>query len=242
METIMKKKLLTLAICGGLAAAMPAISQAQLVVNDPVNLAQNVIQAQQLVQQLANLKEQLSTQQGMYGAMTGASGMGGLLPNSTSTYKENLPQDASTIYSDATNGNSSIANDASSMSSKFDDQIAGMDKTEALDFVQKQVKEKGAYDRVMTENAYNNQMRELDDIQTLTEQIDSTTSQKEISDLQARISTAQGAIQAEQTKVNLMSMMQSSQDKILEQQHDTAVERWMIGDVQDNTAPDVTNF
>jgi hypothetical protein len=50
--------------------------------------------------------------------------------------------------------------------------------TEALDLVNQRLKEKGAYDRVMAQQAYNNQMRELEDIQTLTNQIDTTTSQK----------------------------------------------------------------
>lgn len=241
METIMKKKLLTLAICGGLAAAMPAISQAQLVVNDPVNLAQNVIQAQQLIQQLANLKEQLSTQQGMYGAMTGASGMGGMLPNSTSTYQKNLPEDWSQVYSDAMNSNSSVTGSAQSMLSEFDSEVEGMEPAEAMTVVKTRMREKGAYDRVMAQTAYNNQMRELEDIQTLTDQIDSTTSQKEIADLQARISTAQGAIQGEQTKIQLMAMLQQSQDKMLQKQKEAAAKKWAMGEnSSDNESPKVS--
>lgn len=93
----------------------------------------------------------------------------------------------------------------------------------------------------MAQQAYNNQMRELEDIQTLTNQIDTTTSQKEIADLQARISTAQGAIQGEQAKLQLMAILQQSQDKVLQQQQQTAVRRYVIGDQNDSLeAPNLT--
>jgi len=237
----MKKHTLALAVSAALVG-LPLTSNAQFIVNDPVNLAQNMAQVQQMIQQLANLKEQLSTQQGMYGAMTGSSGMGGMLPDSTSTYQQNLPEDWNKVYADAMNSNSSVTGDAQSMLSQYDSEIEGMDRIEAMDYVNQRLREKGAYDRVVAQKAYNNQMRELEDIQALTDRIDSTTSQKEISDLQARISTAQGAIQGEQTKIQLMAVLQESQNKLLEQQQKKAVDRWLLGEPGNNTSPDITNF
>lgn len=235
----MKKHTLALAVSAALVG-LPLTSNAQFIVNDPVNLAQNMAQVQQMIQQLANLKEQLSTQQGMYGAMTGSSGMGGMLPDSTSTYQKNLPEDWNRVYADAMNSNSSVTGDAQSMLSQFDSQIEGMDPEEAMNFTKARMREKGAYDRVLAQTAYNNQMRELEDIQALTDRIDSTTSQKEIADLQARIGTAQGAIQGEQAKLQLMSMLQSSQDKILQQQRSQAAKRWAVGTgSDDNQSPTI---
>jgi type IV secretion system protein VirB5 len=139
------------------------------------------------------------------------------------------------------NSNSSITGSVRDMLGQFDSEVENMGRTEALDLVNQRLKEKGAYDRVMAQQAYNNQMRELEDIQTLTNQIDTTTSQKEIADLQARISTAQGAIQGEQAKLQLMAILQQSQDKVLQQQQQTAVRRYVIGDQNDSLeAPNLT--
>lgn len=235
----MKKHTLALAVSAALVG-LPLTSNAQFIVNDPVNLAQNMAQVQQMIQQLANLKEQLSTQQGMYGAMTGSSGMGGMLPDSTSTYQKNLPEDWNKVYADAMNSNSSVTGDAQSMLKQFDGQIQSMEPDEAMAYTKERLREKGAYDRTIAQTAYNNQMRELEDIQALTDRIDSTTSQKEIADLQARIATAQGAIQGESVKLQLMANLQQSQDKMLQNQRELAIKRWTIGkDYDDNRSPEI---
>lgn len=211
----------------------PLAANAQVIVNDPAVMSQQVIQVANMVEQLAQLKSQLETQERMYSSLSGASGLGGLLSQSTSVLRANLPNDWSKVYSDAMNTNSSVTGSAQSMLRQFDSQIEGMDRGEAVIFMNQQMREKGAYDRAMAQTAYNNQMQELNDIQTLTNQIDSTASQKEISDLQARIGTAQGAIQGEQAKLQLMAMLQKSQGEMLQQQKNQAVRRYSIGDSSD---------
>jgi len=214
-------------------AALPNTSFAQVVVADPAGIVQQTATVKNLLEQLANLKEQLNTQKGMYGAMTGAGGYGSMRSDSTSTLQKNLPADWSRVYSDAMNNDSSITGSVRDMMGQFDQELASMSRSDALDLVRKRMTEKGAYDRVMAEQAYNNQMRELQDIEALTQQIDSTKSQKEISDLSARIQTASGAIQGEQTKLQLMSILQQSQDKMYQQQQEKAVRRYVIGDDDD---------
>ncbi|XDJ36617.1 MAG: type IV secretion system protein (plasmid) [Burkholderia sp.] len=76
-------------------------------------------------------------------------------------------------------------------------------------------------------------MRELNDIQALTDQINKTTTPKQIMDLQARIQTAQGAIQGEQAKLQLMAMAQQAQDKLLKAQQEEALTRYTIGTDQE---------
>ncbi|HHG5524310.1 type IV secretion system protein [Pseudomonas aeruginosa] len=227
MKTILRNCSVAMFLAG---AGLPAVSQAQVVVEDPGVLAQALAQVENMVQQLAQLKAQLETQKAMYESMTGARGFGSVLPDSTGILQQNLPQDWRKIYSDAMNSSSSITGSVRDMVGRFDSEIQGMGRIEALEFVNQRIKEKGAYDRVMAERAYNNQMRELQDIQALTAQIDTTTTQKEIADLQARIQTAGGAIQGEQAKLQLMAMLQQAQDKVLEQQKETAVRRYVIGE------------
>lgn len=229
------------ALALSLAAGWPVVSHAQVVVEDPGVLANSALQVQNMIQQLANLKSQLEAQESMLRSMTGSRGFGAMLPDSASTLQQNLPADWSRIYSDAINANSSITGSVRDMVGQFDREVTGLNRQAALDLVNKRLKEKGAYDRVMAERAYNNQMRELQDIQALTARIDTTTSQKEISDLQARIQTASGAIQGEQAKLQLMSILQKSQDKVYRQQQETAVRRYVIGDPNDPLeAPNLT--
>ncbi|PNV26472.1 type IV secretion system protein [Xanthomonas citri] len=235
----MKMKLLA----GALAVALitPSV-HAQMIVEDPGVLANTIQQISYMTQQLAEAKSQVEQLRQQYAALTGNSGMGALMPNSASTLRENLPEDWTKVYSDAMNSSSSITGSAQQLLGQFDSQISNMGRGDALTFIRKQMREKGAYDRVMAENAYNNQMRELQDIEALTRQIDRTTSMKQIADLQARIQTSNGAIQGEQAKLQLMSMLQQSQDRILQSQQEKAVRRYTIGEEGESfTAPRLSN-
>lgn len=220
-------------------AATCASARAQIVVTDPTSLAQR---AANFLQQIAEMKRQLDQARQQYDAITGSVGnYQGLLPTSVGTLKGNLPQNWSQVYSDAMNSTSSVSGPASSILSQFDGQIRGMGRGDALHFIDQKLHEKGAYDRAMTEQAYNNQMRELNDMQALTAQIGQASSSKQILDLQARIQTAQGAIHGEQAKLALMAMGQQSQKELLKQQQAVAQKRYLLGDDSEaNTAPNLT--
>ena len=136
------------------------------------------------------------------------------------------------------NSTSSVTGDVQSMVGDFNSEIDDMNPSDAIKALNKKLAEKGAYDRVIAEKAYNNQMQELSDMQELTEQISTTKDVKEVADLQARIQTAQGAIQGEQAKLKLMSMLQESQDKLYEAQRERAVGNFIYGtDGGHNPAP-----
>jgi type IV secretion system protein VirB5 len=196
----------------------------------------------QMAAQLTNMKAQLQQAQQQYMALTGSSGIGSMLSGDTSLLRGNLPSNWNQVYADAMNSSSSVSGSASSILSSFQGQINGMGRTDALAFINQKLEEKGATDRAMGMQSYNNEMAELNNIQTLTDQIDRTTTPKEIMDLQARIQTAQGSIQGEQAKLRLMAMLQQSQDKLLQQQQALAVQRYTIGtSADDNTTPDLGN-
>ena len=219
-------------------AASCAGAHAQIVVTDPTSLAQR---ATNFLQQIAQMKAQLDQARRQYEAMSGTLGSyQNILPTSTSTLRNNLPQNWSQVYSDAMNSTSSVSGSASSILSQFDNQIRGRGRGDALKFIDQKLHEKGAYDRAMTEQAYDNQMRELNDMQTLTQQIGQATTQKQIEDLQARIQTAQGAIHGEQAKLQLMAMGQQAQQQLLQQQKAVAQKRYLLGDDDEqNQAPNL---
>ncbi|WP_250511558.1 type IV secretion system protein [Caballeronia sp. GACF4] len=217
------------------AICMPMMARSQVIVEDRMAIVQ-------LVNQVTTLKSQLDQQVAQYRALTGSTGLGNLVPGDASLLRTNLPSNWSQVYGDALSGGSSGYNTRTTQilnaaRSKMD----GMGRGDALDYANSQVESKGATDRAVGEQAYNNEMAELSNIQLLTNQIDATSTPKEIADLQARISTARGAIEAEQTKLNLMSSLQRSQDKILQQQQIQAARRYGIGTASDgNTTPNLT--
>lgn len=233
------KTLRKTAIVCALVAVCASNVHAQVITNDPAALAQT---AANFLQQIEQMKAQIEQAKMQYEALTGTIGnYKNLLPTSLAQLRNNLPQNWSQVYSDAMNSSSSISGSASSILSQFDNQIRGMGRGDALRFINQKLHEKGAYDRAMTEQAYNNQMRELNDMQALTNQIGQATTQKQILDLQARIQTAQGAIHGEQAKLALMAMGQQSQEQLLRQQQAVAQKRYLIGDDGEaNTAPNIT--
>lgn len=175
--------------------------------------------------QIEQLKQQLATQKATYESLAKTTDIGNLLGSSTSAIAKNLPDDWRKVYSDAMNSTSSVTGDVQSMVGDFNSEVDDMNPSDAIKTLNKKLAEKGAYDRVIAEKAYNNQMQELSDMQELTEQISTTKDVKEVADLQARIQTAQGAIQGEQAKLKLMSMLQESQEKLYEAQRERAVRR-----------------
>ncbi|WP_432324203.1 type IV secretion system protein [Yersinia enterocolitica] len=221
----MKAKLIAIALAGVLAVGTIGTAAAignGVVVYDPTSLAKTL---EEMANQLDQLKQQLATQKATYESLAKTTNIGDLLDTSTSSLANNLPDDWQKVYSDAMNSSSSVTGSVNSMMNKVNHEIDDLSPADALKLMNQRLSEKGAYDRVVAEKAYNNQMQELSDMQALTEQISTTKDVKEVADLQARIQTAQGAIQGEQAKLKLMSMLQESQDKLYEAQRERAVRR-----------------
>jgi type IV secretion system protein VirB5 len=213
----------------GLVVGMSFYANAGIIVTDPEGLIKQAAQLEQMANQLTALKSQLTTQESMYASMSHLSTYGNLLNTSTSTLEGNLPTNWESVYDDAMSSSSTITGSVSSMMSKFNSQVDDMTPTQAITAIKNQMAQKGAYDRVTAQKAYDNEMQELNDMETLRDQIANTPDVKSIADLQARISTAQGAIQGEQTKINLISMLQTSQDKLLAEQKDRAARNLNYG-------------
>lgn len=197
-----------------------------VIVSDPTGLAKTL---SEMANQLEQLKQQLATQKATYESLAKTTNIGDLLNGSTSTLANNLPDDWKNVYSDAMNSQSSVTGNVQGMVGDFNAEVDDMNPSDAVKMLNKRLAEKGAYDRVVAEKAYNNQMQELQDMQQLTDQISTTKDVKEVADLQARIQTAQGAIQGEQAKLKLMSMLQDSQDKLYQAQKERAVGNFIYG-------------
>lgn len=232
----MMKKAIGAAIFAALTA-LPIAGHAQVRTYDSQSFAQH---AAQWVDHIANLKNQLTQQMNMLKSMTGSNGYGALLGNTSGSIKQLLPSDWGNVYDDATSSGSSFAGAASNLTSSFNGKVDGMSRLQGLQYTMQQMQSKGAYDRSMTQNVYNDQMQELNELDSLQNEIDTTTSVKDTADLQARIQTLQGQIQAQDTKLKMMAMLQQSQDKLISAQREEAARRYSTGDVGELPDLDVT--
>lgn len=222
---------------GGMALLFtPEAAHAQgVVVQDTQAFSQRVSQWAEHLQQLKN---QLQQQQMMVQSMTGMGSYGGMAPQSLAALRAVLPDDWGNVYDDAMSSGSQFSGSATNIMQSFDGQTAGMSKLEALNYSMQQMRYKGAYDRAMTQNVYNNHMQELTDLQTLTGQIDETQTEKEAADLQNRIQAQDVAIRSEGARLQMMKMMQDAQSKLYEQQQDQAMDEYFVGDTSTDGAPD----
>ncbi|MFR4488390.1 MAG: type IV secretion system protein, partial [Escherichia coli] len=158
----MKAKLIAIALAGLLGAGTigtaSAIGGTGVVVYDPTGVAK-------MLDQIEQLKQQLATQKATYESLAKTTDIGNLLGSSTSALAKNLPDDWKKVYSDAMNSTSSVTGDVQSMVGDFNSEIDDMNPSDAIKALNKKLAEKGAYDRVIAEKAYNNQMQELSDMQ-----------------------------------------------------------------------------
>lgn len=225
----MKKIFLALAL-------FPTALFSQVVVHDTTQSANMLKELQNAASMLQNAKNQLNQLQQTYQSMNGLTNMGNLVPSLRSN--SNLPNDLSSLY----NGSQTAA--VRSKINQMSSALNGMSPNQAMQYLRQQEQIKAASDSVMTESIYNNQMRELQNMEQLTAAINSASTPKEIADLQARIQTAQGEIQAEQEKINLIKMAQDSQQKLLEMQKQQISRQSLYGD-SDTTnhypSPKITN-
>lgn len=169
------------------------------------------------VEMIQQMKSQIEQLEATYKSLTGSSGIGSLFDNSA--LKSLLPSDWQNVYESVSNGGySGISGTVSSILSSEKSKVSSGTVKDALSSLETRMSEKAAYDKALGENAYKSALQRLDSIELMVEQIDEETDPKEIMDLQARIQGEQAAIQNEQTKIQLMSMLQKAEDGLIQQQ------------------------
>ena len=218
MKTFSMKKLV---IVGGLVSVLSSPAQAQIAVIDPAAIVH-------LTNQITEMAKQLETQKAMLENLT--DGLGGWEYNSFGEYSGNLPKEWGDVYSDALGGDSIYSSEAQSLLDALKNEIQGMDDQEATRHIQERIRQKNAIDRVMMQRVYDNQQLELSQMEELARDIEGATTQREVQELQARIQTSQGAIQANHVKLQNMQMLQEAQSRLLEDQQEDAVMRRNFGD------------
>ncbi len=198
----MKTKHRNLAIAVILAFSSSA-SAVGIPVIDVSNLAQAVQTVVQLRQQLLQLKQ-------MHDAVTGGRGMGALLNNPQ--LRQYLPADPGAIYGSGATG-----------SSRLDQYLRDIERGEALsgdlksDRARLSQREKETLYRgkAMNQLGYESAMLRLDNIEGLARKIDFANDAKAAADLQNRLQNESSLIQSELQRVQLLSMLQKSEESLI---------------------------
>lgn len=180
-----------------------SVSATGIPVVDVSNLAQAIQTVLQLKQQLQQLKQ-------MHDAVTGGRGMGALLNNPQ--LREYLPSDPGAIYSSGATG-----------SGRLDQYLREIERGEALsgnskdDRLRLNQRERDTLYRgkAMNQLGYESAMLRLDNIEGLARKIDFANDSKAAADLQNRLQNESSLIQSELQRVQLLSMMQKSEESLI---------------------------
>ncbi|WP_175152670.1 P-type DNA transfer protein VirB5 [Paraburkholderia ultramafica] len=166
--------------------------------------------------QLEQLKMQVQQLQMTYNSLNGSTGIANLFRSSG--LASALPPSWQGIYATATSGGySGISGSVSALTAA--ERVVGSVSSAQAAIVARQNR-KAITDQAIGQAGYAAATQRLNDIEAMTQQINASTSPKQIMDLQARIASEQSAIQNEQTKLQLATMLQRNEDALIERQKD----------------------
>lgn len=221
----MKATILSLTIAATVAIAglsAPNTAKASgIPVIDAANMTQNLMNhvedVAKFVEQIEQLKAQLTQMQQQYDALTGTRNLGDILNNPA--FKDYLPADWQNVYKSLQNGGySGLTGTAAAIRDAnrlFDTCAAkqGQDKT-----LCERASSKAAQDKAFADEAFDSARSRWDQIEALMRQVNETHDPKGIAELQARITAETAAIQNEQVKMNLYAMAAEAEDRLIQQQ------------------------
>jgi type IV secretion system protein VirB5 len=194
----------------GLGALECGSAQAQGI---PVFDAASVAQA---ISQLAQLEQQVQQEIQLFNSLNGSRGFGALLSNSV--VANSLPSNWMSVYTAIQNGGyAGLTGSAQALRSA--NEIYNCEDQSGVDqqLCQRQLN-KPFQDKAFGEQAYQTELQELNQIQSLAQQIDATQDPKGIAELQARVQAETTTVGNEMTKLQLFRMLSDAEDKLIEEQ------------------------
>ncbi|CAM2164759.1 type IV secretion system protein VirB5 [Burkholderia latens] len=220
MKTTLKHAVIAAATFAACAASTGAFAQVPVTItSDAPGLQFHIEDIAKYVAMIDNMKSQVQQLQNTYQSFNGTRGIGDLFNNPQ--LASMLPSQWQSVYQSVQGGgysgiSGSIQQILSSERTGFNPGTLADGAKSVLD----RQFNNAATDKAMGMQAYQAAISRLDNIKGLLGQINQSTDPKAIADLQARIQGEQAAIQNEQTKVQLMSQLQASEDRIAKAQRD----------------------
>jgi type IV secretion system protein VirB5 len=204
-----------LAGMAALAIASPLPVHAQGI---PVFDAQNVAQA---ISAVAQLEQQVQQEIQIYQSMNGSRGFGALLSNPV--LANSLPSNWTSVYTAIQKGGySGLTGSAQALRSASEIYNCG-DQSGIDQQVCQRALNKPFQDKAFGTQAFETELQELNQIQSLMQQIDITQDPKGIAELQARVQSESTAVGNEMTKLQLFRMLADTEDRLIAEQQSELV-------------------
>ena len=209
-----RKASLSVAFIGLLALVAVRPAAAQFAVIDAASIAQLVREVQQLDQQVATARGQLSQAQSEYAAITGARGMQLLLSGVNRNYLPPNWTQLSQVMSGSSSGYPSLASVVGTLVAAnavlSAAQISQLSATQQAQLVA--ARQSPALLQAIARTALANSSDRFASLQQLINAIGGAVDQKASLDLNARIAAEQGMLQNENTKVQILYQIAQSQE------------------------------
>lgn len=207
-------KLKTLCLSAVLGLSVSNIN-AGIPVVDAGSIAQAVIQVTELKRQYDQMKMQ-------YNAIIGTRDVGALFNDPQ--LKQYLPSGMQSLYNDVKNKNiNGIANKMAQAAKDYENDSKSGTNSQSI----QQAKQQNALrNKVMIDQIFDSSQQRLNQLDALMRSVDGTQDQKAAMDLQNRIQTEVGLLQAEQSKIQLVKMLADAEDKLVEQQQRAAIQNY----------------
>jgi type IV secretion system protein VirB5 len=202
----------------GAATVWLALASAGHAQGIPVFDAQNVAQS---IAAVVQLEQQVQQEIQIYQSTVGTRGFGALLSNPV--VANSLPSNWQSVYTAVQNGGyAGLSGSAQALRSASEiyncaDQ-SGIDQQ-----VCERALNKPFQDKAFGQQAYQTELQELSQIQSLMQQIDVTQDPKGVAELQARIQSETTAVGNEMTKLQLFRMLAETEDKLVAEQQSELV-------------------
>lgn len=164
--------------------------------------------------QVDQLRDQLSEVKRAYASVTGTRGLGDILNDRT--LRNTLPADWRQVYDGVNRGGYSGI--SGSIDSILENEAYDGSIDDGMTNMRDRQRRLAATSKATGMEAFSGAERRLAQIDGLRAEINRTNDSKGIAELQARLSAEQAAIQNEQTKLQLMAMLQASEEKLALQQ------------------------
>lgn len=195
-----------------------AVSSASYAQGIPVFDAQNVAQA---IATVLQLEQEVQQEIQIYQSTVGTRGFGALLSNPV--VANSLPSNWQGVYTAVQNGGyAGLTGSAQALRSASEiyncEDQAGIDQQ-----VCQRALNKPFQDKAFGQQAYQTELQELNQIQSLMQQIDVTQDPKGIAELQARVQTETTAVGDEMTKLQLFRMLADTEDRLVAEQQSELV-------------------
>ena len=184
----------------------------------PVFDAANVAQA---ISEVAQLEQQVQQEIQLFKSLNGSRGFGALLSNPV--VANSLPSNWLSVYTAIQNGGyAGLTGSAQAL--RQASQIYNCEDQTGNDqqLCQRQLN-KPFQDKAFGMQAYQTELQELNQIQSLMQQIDATQDPKGVAELQARIQAESTTVGNEMTKLQLFKMLSEAEDKLVEEQKNELV-------------------